>query len=214
MRLRGSNAALTDAAEEINSGVIGADEVYGTVHGLGCDWETLMVVNVEGVSLASFTLQGVCGTAWIAVSQVDYTPELTCSYTTLTSHLDHYPTPRKRIYPSHTSCVRLKNPSIAQLTHGHNSAVQRSSATFLTTTLERLLFYWKFQRNRVRLHYSLYSLEVIILISRPIYYPSSQLFPHDALDRYSPNRQTTRTTFPLTTKLLLIIRFAPLILFV
>jgi hypothetical protein len=52
-RLRGSNAALTDAAEEINSGVIGADEVYGTVHGLGCDWETLMVVNVEGVSLAS-----------------------------------------------------------------------------------------------------------------------------------------------------------------
>jgi len=50
----GSNAALTDAAEEINSGVIGADEVYGTVHGLGCDWETLMVVNVEGVSLASY----------------------------------------------------------------------------------------------------------------------------------------------------------------
>jgi hypothetical protein len=53
-RLRVSNAALTDAAEEINSGVIGADEVYGTVHGLGCDWETLMVVNVEGVSLASY----------------------------------------------------------------------------------------------------------------------------------------------------------------
>jgi hypothetical protein len=50
-RLRGSNAALTDAAEEINTGVIGADEVYGTVHGLGCDWETLMVVHVEGVSL-------------------------------------------------------------------------------------------------------------------------------------------------------------------
>jgi hypothetical protein len=140
-RLRGSNAALTDAAEEINSGVIGADEVYGTVHGLGCDWETLMVVNVEGVSLASFTLQGVCGTAWMAVSQVDYTPELTCSYTTLTSHFDHYPTHRKRIYQFHTSCVRPKNPSITQSTHGHNSAVQRSSATFPMTTVERLLFY-------------------------------------------------------------------------
>jgi hypothetical protein len=169
-----------------------------------------MVVNVEGVSLASFTLQGVCGTAWIPVSQVDYTPELTCSYTTLTLHLDHYPTHRRRIYQSHTSCVRLKNPSIAQSTHGHNSAVRRSSATYPMTTMERLLFYWKFQRNTVRLQYPL---EVIILMFRSIYYPSSQLFPHDALDRYPPNRQTTRTTFPFTTQLL-IIRFPPLILFV
>lgn len=131
MRLRVSNAALTDAAEEINSGVIGADEVYGTVHGLGCDWETLMVVNVEGVSLASYNPA--------LASRVDHTQELTCSYTTLTSHLDHYPTPRKRIYQSHTSCVRLKNRSIAQSTHGHNSVVQRSSATFPMTTVERLL---------------------------------------------------------------------------
>ena len=52
-RLRNSNAALTEAAEEINSGVIGADEVYGTVHGLGCEWETLMVVHVDGVSSGS-----------------------------------------------------------------------------------------------------------------------------------------------------------------
>jgi hypothetical protein len=33
--------------------VIGADEVYGTVHSLGCDWETLMVVHVDQVSDAS-----------------------------------------------------------------------------------------------------------------------------------------------------------------
>lgn len=49
--------------------MIGADEVYGTVHGLGCDWETLMVVNVEGVSLASST-QGVSGAARYAGSRV------------------------------------------------------------------------------------------------------------------------------------------------
>ena len=52
-RLRNRNAALADAAEEINTGVIGADEVYGTVHGLGCEWETLMVVHVDGVSFNS-----------------------------------------------------------------------------------------------------------------------------------------------------------------
>lgn len=51
-RLHDSNAALTEAAEEINSGVIGADEIYGTIHGLGCDWETLMVVHVDEVSFA------------------------------------------------------------------------------------------------------------------------------------------------------------------
>ena len=137
MRLRGSNAALTDAAEEINSGVIGADEVYGTVHGLGCDWETLMVVNVEGVSLASHFSRS------LRLRRQGSTTDkqLTYSYTALTSHLDHYPTHRRRIYPSHTSCVRPKNPSIAQSTHGHNSAVQRSSATFPMTTVERLLFY-------------------------------------------------------------------------
>jgi hypothetical protein len=120
-RLRGSNAALTDAAEEINSGVIGADEVYGTVHGLGCDWETLMIVNVEGVSLASHFSRSLR----LRRHESTTDKQLTYSYTTLTSHLDHCPTHRKRIYPSHTSCVRLKNPSIAQSTHGHNSAVQR-----------------------------------------------------------------------------------------
>ena len=52
-RLLDSNAALTEAAEEINSGVIGADEIYGTIHGLGCDWETLMVVHVDEVSFAT-----------------------------------------------------------------------------------------------------------------------------------------------------------------
>ena len=121
MRLRVSNAALKDAAEEINSGVIGADEVYGTVHGLGCDWETLMVVNVEGVSLASLQFEVSASLA----SRAQNGQELICSYTTLTLHLDLYPTHRRRIYRSHTSCVRLKNPSIAQSTHGHNSAVQK-----------------------------------------------------------------------------------------
>ena len=52
-RLHDSNAALTEAADEINSGVIGADEIYGTIHGLGCDWETLMVVHVDEVSFAT-----------------------------------------------------------------------------------------------------------------------------------------------------------------
>jgi hypothetical protein len=179
-RLRDSNAALTEAAEEINSGVIGADEVYGTIHGLGCDWETLMVVNVEGVSLASPQFK----VSAVAASRVYYR-ELICSYTILISHLDHYPTPVKRIYPSHTCCVRLKNPSIAPSTHGHNCVVRRWSAMSLMTRVERLSFYWKFQRSTVRLHYSL---EVIILKSRSIYYPSSQLFPHDALDRYPSNR--------------------------
>ena len=47
-----SNVALTGAAEEITSGVILADEVYGTLATLGCDWDALVVVHVDGVSVA------------------------------------------------------------------------------------------------------------------------------------------------------------------
>jgi hypothetical protein len=44
------NEALIETAGEVSSGLIDAEEVYGAIHSLGCDWETLMVVHVDGVS--------------------------------------------------------------------------------------------------------------------------------------------------------------------
>jgi hypothetical protein len=54
-----SNVALTGAAEEVTSGVILADEVYGTLATLGCDWDALVVVHVDDVSVAIDPLLGV-----------------------------------------------------------------------------------------------------------------------------------------------------------
>lgn len=100
---------MTDAAEEINTGVIGADEVYGTVHGLGCDWETLMVVHVDGVS-SYFPAAPVFGSlAMTGPRQQLLRIELTYSFTTRTSHLDHYPILEKRIYQFHTSYAPPEN---------------------------------------------------------------------------------------------------------
>lgn len=45
-----SNVALSDAATEITSGVIAAEEIYGTLETLGCDWDALVVVHVDDVS--------------------------------------------------------------------------------------------------------------------------------------------------------------------
>lgn len=47
------NDALLETAGEVSSGLIDAEEVYGTVHSLGCDWETLMIVHVDQVSPVS-----------------------------------------------------------------------------------------------------------------------------------------------------------------
>ena len=41
---------LKDAAREITSGVIPADEIYATMASLGCNWETMVVAHVEDVS--------------------------------------------------------------------------------------------------------------------------------------------------------------------
>jgi hypothetical protein len=48
--LRFSNEAIRDAAEAITSGVISAEEVFGTMASLGCDWDTLVVAHVDEVS--------------------------------------------------------------------------------------------------------------------------------------------------------------------
>lgn len=44
------NDALVETAAEVSSGLIDAEAVYETIHTLGCDWETLMVVHVDEVS--------------------------------------------------------------------------------------------------------------------------------------------------------------------
>ncbi|GFZ48743.1 hypothetical protein JCM24511_06492 [Saitozyma sp. JCM 24511] len=41
------NEAIHDAAEAITSGVISAEEVFGTMASLGCDWDTLVVAHVD-----------------------------------------------------------------------------------------------------------------------------------------------------------------------
>ncbi|ORY33424.1 hypothetical protein BCR39DRAFT_519954 [Naematelia encephala] len=41
------NDALRDASEAVTSGVIRADEVYGTISSLGCTWERMAVVTVK-----------------------------------------------------------------------------------------------------------------------------------------------------------------------
>ncbi|KAK4685939.1 hypothetical protein P7C73_g4196, partial [Tremellales sp. Uapishka_1] len=43
------NPALEDASSEIDSGIILAHEVYGTISTLGCDWTTMVVVHVDGL---------------------------------------------------------------------------------------------------------------------------------------------------------------------
>ena len=42
--------ALAEAQAEISSGVIAADEIYGVISTLGCDWNTLVVGHVDKVS--------------------------------------------------------------------------------------------------------------------------------------------------------------------
>ena len=129
-RLLDSNAALTEAAEEINSGVIGADEIYGTIHGLGCDWETLMVVHVDEVSLSEV---GMLLPLWYEPScqsprchlLIAIALSLTYSYTILTSLRDPSHTPKKRTYQSLTSFVQPENLSIPPLTHGLKFVVQK-----------------------------------------------------------------------------------------
>lgn len=45
------NAQLADAKDALTSGVIAAEEVYGSLSSLGCDWDALAVVHVEDVSV-------------------------------------------------------------------------------------------------------------------------------------------------------------------
>lgn len=53
-----SNEAIHDAAEAITSGVISAEEVFGTMASLGCDWDTLVVAHVDEVSGGSTVTLG------------------------------------------------------------------------------------------------------------------------------------------------------------
>lgn len=45
-----SDEALSGAQEEVTSGVVAAEEIYGTLSSLGCDWDTLVIAHSEGVS--------------------------------------------------------------------------------------------------------------------------------------------------------------------
>ena len=46
---------MVETAAEVSSGLIDAEDVYGSLHTLGCDWETLMVVHVDEVSQTSLS---------------------------------------------------------------------------------------------------------------------------------------------------------------
>lgn len=50
-KAKDSDDSLSGAQEEIKSGVIPAEEIYQTISTLGCDWNTLVVAHVQGVSL-------------------------------------------------------------------------------------------------------------------------------------------------------------------
>ena len=49
--LTSRNAALREAASEITTGVIGADDVYSSLSTLGCDWQSITVIQVDDASV-------------------------------------------------------------------------------------------------------------------------------------------------------------------
>ncbi|KAK1921992.1 hypothetical protein DB88DRAFT_512431 [Papiliotrema laurentii] len=44
-----SDESLSDAQSEVTSGVIAAEEIYGTIGSIGCDWNTLVVGHAHGL---------------------------------------------------------------------------------------------------------------------------------------------------------------------
>ena len=50
-QLTSSDESLSGAQNEVTSGVIAAEEIYGTIASIGCDWTTLVVGHADGVRL-------------------------------------------------------------------------------------------------------------------------------------------------------------------
>lgn len=55
---------LSEAAAEINSGVISADSVFGSLASIGCDWDAVVVAHMDEVS-----------SSWVAVRRSCSSPD-------------------------------------------------------------------------------------------------------------------------------------------
>jgi hypothetical protein len=49
---------LAESAAEINSGIIDAESIFGSLSSIGCDWDAVVVAHIDEVSCASILPSG------------------------------------------------------------------------------------------------------------------------------------------------------------
>lgn len=51
LALTNSNDMLAESAAEVNTGVINADSVFGSLASIGCDWDAVVVAHMDEVGI-------------------------------------------------------------------------------------------------------------------------------------------------------------------